>query len=206
MKPPLKAPAGPHEHWTENSFAVNAPGKDSKAAAATIHEKPSDPAAIPAPEGRLKNPDRSVAVAQEREEPPIFRARPPSAKQHTVLIPVEREAVTSSAAPTAERGSTPVQQAETPPLTGMSRPAFTGKLLGNTSLFTETPTGVGMGRPHPQNHPAAQPEPETVVQIHIGRIEVRAVTSPAAPRTTPAVAAQPRMSLDDYLRQREEKR
>lgn len=48
---------------------------------------------------------------------------------------------------------------------------------------------------------------ETVVQVRIGRIEVRAVNPPAtlprpADRTTPE---RPKMSLEDYLRQREKK-
>jgi len=58
---------------------------------------------------------------------------------------------------------------------------------------------------------AAQPEQvaqsETVVQVHIGRIEVRAVPSPAPSqpvRSSPA--ARVSLSLEDYLRQREEKR
>lgn len=57
----------------------------------------------------------------------------------------------------------------------------------------------------------AQPEQaaqnETVVQVHIGRIEVRAVPPPAPSqpvRNSPAVKTK--LSLEDYLRQREEKR
>ena len=48
---------------------------------------------------------------------------------------------------------------------------------------------------------------ESVVQVHIGRIEVRAITplAPSQPvRNSPAVKAG--LSLEDYLRQREEKR
>jgi len=73
----------------------------------------------------------------------------------------------------------------------------------------------------PQPNPAApasrqigaQPEQqaaqnERVVQVHIGRIEVRAVHPAPAPsqpvRNSPA--AKTKMSLEDYLRQREEKR
>lgn len=52
-----------------------------------------------------------------------------------------------------------------------------------------------------------QERSETVVQVHIGRIEVRAITPPA-PAIQPAQTSrsQPKMSLDEYLRQREEKR
>jgi hypothetical protein len=45
-----------------------------------------------------------------------------------------------------------------------------------------------------------------VVQIHIGRIEVRAVMPPPTQPVTKAAPAQPRMTLDDYLRQREGRR
>jgi hypothetical protein len=45
-----------------------------------------------------------------------------------------------------------------------------------------------------------------VVQIHIGRIEVRAATTTPVTPVTKAAPAQPRMTLDDYLRQREGRR
>jgi len=54
--------------------------------------------------------------------------------------------------------------------------------------------------------PEATPERETVIQVRIGRIEVRAVTPPAVPQPPPTPREQPKMSLDDYLRQREDKR
>jgi hypothetical protein len=47
---------------------------------------------------------------------------------------------------------------------------------------------------------------ESVVQIHIGRIEVRAVTPPPPASATRPRPAGPKLSLEDYLHQREGKR
>jgi hypothetical protein len=64
----------------------------------------------------------------------------------------------------------------------------------------------------PVHRNGSQPElpaqNETVVQVHIGRIEVRAVTPPVA-LPQPArrsIPEKPKMSLEDYLHQREKKR
>jgi hypothetical protein len=46
---------------------------------------------------------------------------------------------------------------------------------------------------------------EQTIRISIGRVEVRAPTPPAPPAPpTPARLARPSLSLDDYLRQRDE--
>lgn len=50
----------------------------------------------------------------------------------------------------------------------------------------------------PQTAPAAPAPP--VVQITIGRIELRAIVTPASPRAVPPPA--PKLGLDEYLRQR----
>jgi hypothetical protein len=42
------------------------------------------------------------------------------------------------------------------------------------------------------------------VHISIGRIEVRAVTPPAQPAARTPPAPRPKLSLDEYLRQRNE--
>lgn len=58
------------------------------------------------------------------------------------------------------------------------------------------------------SQPELPAQNETVVQVHIGRIEVRAVAPPAA-APQPArrsIPEKPKMSLEDYLHQREKKR
>ncbi len=63
----------------------------------------------------------------------------------------------------------------------------------------------------PDRHAALPPsleasEPsETVVQVSIGRIDVRAA-QPAAPERRPARPSGPRLTLTDYLKRREERR
>ncbi|HEX4963268.1 MAG TPA: hypothetical protein VF173_20730 [Thermoanaerobaculia bacterium] len=46
---------------------------------------------------------------------------------------------------------------------------------------------------------------EPVVQVHIGRIDVRAA-QPPAPQRRPARPSGPRLSLEDYLKRREGRR
>ena len=55
------------------------------------------------------------------------------------------------------------------------------------------PTRGGDEAPAPEAAPAAP-----VIQVTIGRVEVRAVMAPPSP---PRPAPRPRLSLDDYLRQ-----
>jgi hypothetical protein len=56
--------------------------------------------------------------------------------------------------------------------------------------------------PHEEPDQAEAP----VVRIHIGRIEVRAVAPAPAQSSSKSTPAQPRLTLDDYLRQREGRR
>lgn len=66
--------------------------------------------------------------------------------------------------------------------------------------------GTSVHKNEPQPELSAQSE--TVVQVHIGRIEVRAVAPPAAlPQPARRSAPEaPKMSLEEYLHQREKKR
>ncbi len=57
-------------------------------------------------------------------------------------------------------------------------------------------------QPREESNHTEQP----VVRIHIGRIEVRAITPPPPQPASKPAPAQPRLTLDDYLRQREGRR
>jgi hypothetical protein len=70
-------------------------------------------------------------------------------------------------------------------------------------LKVETTKPSGEFRPRGENEQDTEPP---VVQIHIGRIEVRAVMPPPVQPVMKSAPAQPRMSLEDYLRQREGRR
>ncbi len=114
---------------------------------------------------------------------------------------------------------------------GVSAPAPMGQALKSSTNRTgraaaESPQPQQSLQPIRDTHPAERPrpileavalpaqpistplprEPETLVQVHIGRIEVRTMTPPIPPQPMPAPRSQPKMSLDDYLRQREDKR
>jgi len=86
------------------------------------------------------------------------------------------------------------------------------------TVAVATPASVSVPRPRPPDMappspprsaiqrrrepgPALVPEPEPSVRVTIGRIDVRAVAAPEGQRAR--TARPPRMSLDDYLRQRE---
>jgi hypothetical protein len=52
--------------------------------------------------------------------------------------------------------------------------------------------------PLPAREPSVEaPPPEPVINVTIGRIEIRATNAPAPPKRT--AAATPALSLDDYL-------
>ena len=72
------------------------------------------------------------------------------------------------------------------------KPAAFGNLHSSPNVFHPLENTVGVEPP--------------IIQIHIGRIEVRAIMTPPAPPVAKAAPAQPRMTLDDYLRQREGRR
>lgn len=109
----------------------------------------------------------------------------PDALQHP---PLPAQPVLQSASET-ERGDRTVR-----PVT--SQPAL-------KALLAPQPVAAARQTQSQTTQPA---EAEQVVQVHIGRIEVRAITPPAQPQPAPAARPQPRLSLEDYLRQREEKR
>jgi hypothetical protein len=92
---------------------------------------------------------------------------------------------------------------------GKNAPQLAAQSTVSASPHKPVLTPQTVGAPVHKNGP--QPElpaqNETVVQVHIGRIEVRAVT-PSAALPQPArrsAPENPKMSLEDYLHQREKK-
>ena len=79
----------------------------------------------------------------------------------------------------------------------------TSKPSLNAVLTTQPISVVSPGVTAP---PQQAQEHEGVVEIHIGRIEVRALMPPTPPPAVRAALSKPKMSLDDYLLRREEKR
>jgi hypothetical protein len=106
--------------------------------------------------------------------------------------PVRRRAASIAHAPQASELRPRLQPADPFPQT--SAPAVSSG------------SGPAAARPT-SSSPHSEPT-ETVVQVHIGRIEVRAVQAPApvAPASARPQPAGPKMSLEEYLRQREGRR
>lgn len=92
----------------------------------------------------------------------------------------------------------------------MNTPQLTAQSTVSASTHKAVLRPQTVGAPVHRNgsQPELPAQNETVVQVHIGRIEVRAVTPPAA-LPQPArrsIPEKPKMSLEDYLHQREKKR
>ncbi|MBI9048816.1 MAG: hypothetical protein JEZ00_05340 [Anaerolineaceae bacterium] len=68
----------------------------------------------------------------------------------------------------------------------------------NQTVFTPSPRHIGL-------QTGKADEQESVVHIHIGRIDVRAAPQPAKLPTMRVAPEKPKMSLDEYLQGREDK-
>lgn len=125
---------------------------------------------------------REVRVASPPPVPPAFAAMLPASSPVRVI---EQRASVLPPAPSPKREDPPARES-----------VRTAPVL--------TPRSIAPAPVNPRAEPAVT---ESVVNITIGRVDVRAVTAPAA--SAPRAAAAPRntaMSLDDYLRQREQRR
>lgn len=125
---------------------------------------------------------REVRVASPQPLPPASAAVRPADVPVKVI---EQRASVQPAAPSPKREEPAAREAV------RTAPVLTPRSIAPAPVIARAEPAVS----------------ETVVNITIGRVDVRAVTAPAAPN--PRAAAAPRntaMSLDDYLRQREQRR
>lgn len=176
---------------------------DSRSSRAVLAEKQSEVVfdAVPAPirkpgnrslQGRPQEAALGASPAIEMDKDPLLQANGDRPRRESRPFN-EKQAVRAI----AQRH--PVEDAPPPPVhptvsASANKPVF-------TPLTIEPP--VHKNGAQPEN----LAQNETVVQVRIGRIEVRAVNPPAslprpAARTVPE---KPKMSLEDYLRQREKK-
>ncbi len=146
------------------------------------------PTAFAAPEPILNVAARHAmvpAAATVVPQPPL--RRPPVAPAPRIVEPparfVERITVHQGAAAPAIRSATHR------PISGDVRPP--------QAVLTPAPARAEVLPP-----PAQPPPPETIVNIAIGRIEIRAPSQTAAPAPARVRSGQPAQSLDDYLRTR----
>jgi hypothetical protein len=187
-------------------------GERSLTAPKAVTERDEPPvAARPRPTPGPIDPPRTIFERLEREI--IFRAQPAAEVQ--LAMPPENVATQR-----AETAATVVAQpmapskAVAPPREPRPREAsrpMDGLIMGREAPIPDPPIlkPVPVASPGPANLRPAAPRPEPMIEprpavkIHIGRIDVRAVHQAPAPRAKP-VSPAPKMTLDDYLRQRNE--
>jgi hypothetical protein len=224
VAPMPERPSGP--------VSIRLPGQRAKAPDPTVRaaqepggHAPIPGAQLPSPSGvpaaQTVEPERTVLAhvpvpphrqgdASDPGAGPAAKTRPARAPQEDgqtpqlEVPPVVPRQVKERALSRLERDVRSDVQDHAPANTVRSRPDAASSAPVLQPVLAPRPAPA-VSRPGALLAQAAQ-EQESVVQIHIGRIEVRAVTPPAAPRTVQATPSQPRMSLDDYLRQREEKK
>ncbi len=181
------------------------PAEAARPAAATVT------GASPAPKA---NPAAQVPSQPQAE--PVRTIRAPLAAAGNVFSPTpafETEVAPVRSTPQPEPGPINAPQAQGQRLSPLqAQPKSTDGLrpsleqVPSKAILQPMP----LAKPAPsaaQPQSAPQEHGETVVQVHIGRIEVRAVMPPTLPiQPAQTSRSQPKMSLDEYLRQREEKR
>jgi hypothetical protein len=178
-----------------------------------------EPRPAPAPAGETPAPAR-VSIRLQRET--VFSAGP-APKTEPLPAPVENGSTprAGNSPENAPRATGRVLKArdETPPPEPASRiqpppeaPIFPKiERIKPAATATFQPASQTVFTPQPGPAPRRRTEPtppssETVVQVHIGRIDVRAAPPPAAPQPAQTPRPRPNLSLEEYLRQREEKR
>ena len=174
--------------WPDHSREVSAlvspvarVTKNESIAAAPPAESPTAPAPTPAP--RLwpvatdRPPPGHEPAESPREEPPLKEPR------HGLRRKVEASNVAEDRGETARQSPRPVAPAREP---------FAPTVIASSPQRPEPATAA-------PSHQAAGPP---TIRITIGRVEVRAVAPAAAAVAVPRAASRPRLSLEDYLKER----
>jgi hypothetical protein len=136
------------------------------------------------------------------------------------LVAIERETGSTPSGSAHERGGQAVLEPNTQPAVTQHRAWREDAPLRHTppleSLTLQstpyTPPATVAAQPHVVPYveravpapatPGATPEPPPTIQVRIGRVEVRAIMSPAPPPRAKAPRRGPALSLDEYLKQR----
>lgn len=185
----------------------------------------SPPPLMPTPDSWRRQPERSDAG------PAAERPLEPQQAEHGATIPLPPQTVGRRHAATSPTGGETVPQSS--PETPVSIPSIAalkarmvlpkggGERGGEPAESTSTPATQSaaparVAAPPPEkilikpatravNEPMIVQEQPPKIRITIGRVEVRAIMPPQSPSSSPRpVRPQARLSLDDYLKQREE--
>ena len=192
----------------------SSPSSESGQEPSTIFTSQDQPLIRHLQEGRGLD-SHQVSPSSTEKQGTVIPASAANIPDDTTMLDMDRrraETVLSNEEKTVGTKSTAdVQQAMGKSEMRVVHPRVESMAVRRESQLSESPKSalkVEMAKPIgvvlPREN-APEPEP-SVVQIHIGRIEVRAIVPPPAQPVTKPAPAQPRMSLEDYLRQREGRR
>ncbi|MET0646927.1 MAG: hypothetical protein ABW208_09930 [Pyrinomonadaceae bacterium] len=191
----MVVPQTPPEHFNQPSTK---PGRVNAPAASDIEHAASARQSVPTAEARGASVD-----GEDREQTPLdVRSATVEPRAGAVVSTVPTTIVDVEVLP--QPVNTKQRPAETSTRPDVeSRSA--GALQPRTEVEHEGPPGatpsVGLkGIQVTARESGAQSTPPPIIEVTIGRIEVRAVTPPAAPPPQRERQAPPKMSLDDYLR------
>lgn len=180
------SPAAPAAHSSKLATPVSpALAPANTPATATVRQSPT---AKPLPAKALLQPSFDSGI--QSPEPPA---------PGSVSEAASSTIATSAASPEPVSPKPTASSKPSPPASGL-RPESE---IANLSSQTFAPPA----RPALAVRPASVPAPsaaaapaQPVVEITIGRVELRAIVTPASPRAVPPTA--PKLGLDEYLRQR----
>ena len=202
---PQTTPPPLQDHAPSRSTASATVPPAAPATHSSKQEAPSSPSPSPVLEPSFATARQNSATTLAPETP-LFR---PSS--HSDIQPPEPptlDSVSEEASPAAVVSAAKPQPVSPTPLASTTPPAVASGLRSQSqisNLKSQIPRPAARPaiatRPTPatpQTAPAAPAPP--VVQITIGRVELRAIVTPASPRAVPPPA--PKLGLDEYLRQR----
>jgi hypothetical protein len=183
---PAQSPARSDRERSSDHVAA-APPKPTASAEVTAAVSPvaqprPAPIAVPLP---LPKDPRHVALASQERRPTISLEANHARRLAPEHAPTER---------VASRQPQPLPQASAP-VAAPLRAGLAFPVVPATSRPADTPQAPPRQRERVAEKGPASPR----VQVTIGRIEIRAASAPAQPRTQPR---PPSMSLDDYLAKR----
>jgi hypothetical protein len=163
------------------------------------------------PPAAVRPSDRS-ALQQRHTEQPVLVSRTVETSAEPPRSAGERESQSSPEQNIPHVGveqiaSREIRQSQNIPRTELSVIKATRYLTPTTVIVQPHVTPYVEPKAPAPAEPTAAPKPTPTIKVTIGRIEVRAIMPPAppAPRTKPARTG-PTLSLEDYLKQRNEGR
>ena len=178
-------------------------GAPSTAAPPAQARTANEPATLD-PETTARRPARNESASPSRRDPRRESSQDVDAAQ---VRSAGRRLISDDASPRHEDPARLVDEPRSSdvPALAAARLETAPSLRRGTSTSTSIRPAPPARTPAPirEGEAAGQPAPVPDVHIHIGRLELTAVTAPAPPRRERAASSHKPMSLEEYLRRRD---